>query len=76
MSAASILQWLEDHATQILIQRLPAYRRAKNRCVVQFIDASGASRAIGGRTLLDAVTRAQLRAVLPRADNPGSMAAL
>lgn len=62
MNPASILAWLEANATQVLIQTVPAYRRAKNRVVVGYRDPGGQFKAVGGFTIRDAVMKAAQRA--------------
>jgi len=61
LSPRAVLVWLERDARELLIQDIKPGRRRKNRCVVQFADASGDVRAVGGYSIADAVWRAQIR---------------
>lgn len=61
MRSSSILTWLERNATQMIVQQIPVCRRSKNRCIVQYRDAAGELQSVGGRSLADAVAKAQVR---------------
>jgi len=60
-SAGAILAWLEGHAVGLVIQPIRPGRRPKNRCVLQFRDASGEVCAVGGASIAGAVWRARIR---------------
>ncbi len=62
MTAAAILNWLDRHARQILIQDLSPDRRQKNRVVLEYQPPNATElEVIGGASLASAVCRAQLR---------------
>jgi len=61
MTAAQTVFWIERHAQQIIVQQIPATRRWKTRCILQFRDFAGELQSVGGRTLTDAVSKAQIR---------------
>src|ERR1039458_9545676 len=74
-SAGAILCWLEGHAVEILVQAIPAGRRPKRRCVVQFRDVDGTVRTVGACNIAHVVWRAQLRLEAAQAEPAGKPSA-
>ena len=59
--AADPLRWLESHAIRLTIQQIPAYRRPKNRVVLEFRDSASEVLVVGGRSIQEAVFKARIR---------------
>ena len=60
MPAAGPLQWLEDHPCELLVQRVPAGRRPKNKCVLTLRE-DGRVVTVGAPSVAGAVFRVRAR---------------
>ena len=65
-SAGDTLAWLEGHAVELVIQAIPAGRRPKNRCVLQYRDWAGEIQAVGAACISTAVWKAEVRQLARR----------
>jgi hypothetical protein len=62
MTAAQILNWLDRHARQIVLQDLSPDRRQKNRVILEYqTPGSTELEVVGSQSLASAVCRAQTR---------------
>jgi hypothetical protein len=57
---------LEGHAVELVIQAIPAGRRPKNRCVLQYRDWAGEIQAVGAACISTAVWKAEVRQLARR----------
>jgi hypothetical protein len=60
MTAAAILNWLDRHARQIVLQDLRPDHRQKNRVILEY-QLGGELDVVGSTSLASAVCRAQSR---------------